>query len=238
LQGGFEDRPDAVDRRALALFLLTTLAGALLALVVLPLWLPGLSGSLVGPVPKGFWYLSRASAWVAYVLLWASMMLGLGLTNRLARLWPGAPTAFELHQHVSLLALAATVFHALVLLGDRYVGYTLGALLLPLASQGYRPFGVGLGQVGFYLLAVVTLSFYVRRLLGRRGWRILHYASFAVFLLALAHGLASGTDSATWWARSLYWAGGTSVLFLTLYRVLVRAGAAPRRGATLASTGE
>jgi predicted ferric reductase len=227
----YEGRPDAADLRSLALFVLAALGGALLALVVLPHWLPGLSRSLVGSEPKGFWYLSRASGWVAYALLWASMALGLGLTNRLARLWPGAPAAFELHQHVSLLALACTLFHALVLLGDRYVVYSLATLALPFASTGYRPIAVGLGQLAFYTLAVVTLSFYVRRQLGHRGWRRIHYASFAVFLLALAHGLTSGTDSATWWARALYWSSGASLLYLTVYRILTRPSTASRPSA-------
>jgi cytochrome b561 len=42
-----------------------------------------------------------------------------------------------------------------------------------------------------------------------------------VFLLALAHGLMSGTDTAALWARNLYWASGASLVFLTIYRVLV-----------------
>ncbi|MFN8423771.1 MAG: hypothetical protein U0470_10465 [Anaerolineae bacterium] len=101
----------------------------------------------------------------------------------MARLWPGGPTAFDLHQHVSLLSLAFAVFHALILLGDRYIDYTLATVLVPFASRDYRPIGVGLGQLAFYPLAVVGLSFYVRPhrpprlaraalpLLGVFGWR-------------------------------------------------------------------
>lgn len=219
----FEDLPAGMPARTLGLLLLAALGGVLAALVVLPWWLPGLSGSLVGSSPKGFWYLSRSSAWVAFVLLWASMALGLSITNRLARVWPGGPTAFDLHQHVSLLALAFGLFHGLVLLGDRYVGYTLVALALPFASQEYRPVEVGLGQVAFYILALVSLSFYVRQRIGRRGWRLIHFLSFAVFVLALAHGILSGTDSGAGWARLIYWSSGASLLFLTIYRVLVSA---------------
>ena len=40
------------------------------------------------------------------------MALGLGITNKMARLWPGAPAAFALHEYVSLLGLAFAVFHA------------------------------------------------------------------------------------------------------------------------------
>jgi predicted ferric reductase len=213
--------------RALALVLLATIAGALAALVALPVWLSPVSASLVGPEPKAYWYVSRASAMVAYVLLWLSMALGLGMTNRLARIWPGGPTAFDLHQHTSLLGLLFALFHALVLLGDSYMGYTLAQVLTPFASSAYRPMWVGLGQIGLYGMALVGLSFYVRGVIGRRLWRAVHFLSFVVFVLALVHGLWSGTDSTATWARAIYWTSGASLLFLAIYRLL-----AARRGRT------
>lgn len=33
-----------------------------------------------------------------------------------------------------------------------------------------------------------------RKWIGQRGWRRLHYASFAAFGLAVAHALTAGTD--------------------------------------------
>jgi predicted ferric reductase len=206
--------------RTLVLTLLAAIAGSLAALVALPAWLPQVSASLLGAEPKAYWYLSRESALVAYVLLWLSMALGLSMTNRLARAWPGGPTAFDLHQHTSLLGLAFALFHALVLLGDHYINYTLAQVLIPFGSFGYRPLWVGLGQIGLYLMAVVGLSFYMRGLIGHPFWRLIHYLSFVVFVLALAHGLFSGTDSATTWARGMYWASGGSLFFLTIYRYL------------------
>ena len=129
----FTDLPPAMALHTLLLVLLASAAGALAAAVVLPSWLPHLSESLLGPEPKAYWYLARASAFVAYGLLWLSMILGLTMTNKLARVWPGGPVAFDLHQHASLLGLAFALFHALVLLGDRYIGYTLPQLLMPFA---------------------------------------------------------------------------------------------------------
>jgi len=212
--------------------LLAVTAGAFAAAFALPLWLPGLSASLLGSQPKAYWYLSRASGLVAYGLLWLSMVLGLIITNKLARVWPGGPTAFDLHQHTSLLCLAFGLFHGLILMGDRYTNYTLAQLLVPFASANYRPVWVGLGQVGFYLLVIVSLSFYVRRTIGHRLWRLIHFLSFAVFLLALVHGLTSGTDSASPWVSGLYWASGASLLFLTIYRLLIGRVSSPelRRG--------
>jgi predicted ferric reductase len=217
----FASLPPGMAPHTLVLVLLASAAGALAAAVVLPSWLPHLSESLLGPEPKAYWYLARASAFVAYGLLWLSMMLGLTMTNKLARVWPGGPVAFDLHQHTSLLGLAFALFHALVLLGDRYIGYSLAQILMPFASTAYKPLEVGLGQIALYLLALVGLSFYVRALIGRKLWRSIHFLSFALFVLALLHGVGSGTDSPMTLSLMFYWASGGTVLFATIYRVLL-----------------
>jgi predicted ferric reductase len=204
----------------LLLMLLAIAAGVLVATTVLPTWLPGLSASLLGPEPKVYWYLSRSSAIVAYLLLWVSMATSLAISNRLARLWPGGPIAFDLHQYTSLLGLGFALFHALILLGDQYMNYSLGQVLTPFASVGYRPLWVGHGQISWYVLVVVSLSFYVRRKIGHRLWRLVHFLSYVMFALALIHGLMSGTDSGATWARAMYWVSAASVLFLTIYRML------------------
>jgi predicted ferric reductase len=213
-------QPSMTLQSVLLLFLAVVM-GALMAGVLLPAWMPGLAGSLVGQAPKVYWYLSRGSAFVAFGLLWLSMASGLIISNQLARLWPGGPMAFDLHEYTSLLGLAFAVFHALILLGDRFINYTLPQLLIPFGSINYHPTWVALGQIGIYLWIPVAFSFYVRKKIGTRSWRVIHFVSFASFALALAHGVTSGTDSGTLWATRMYWYAGASLLFLTVYRVLV-----------------
>ncbi len=217
----FTELPPAMAPQAVLGMLFAAIIGALSAIIVLPGWLPGLSASLVGAEPQASWYLSRSSAFVAYILLWLAMISGLLITNKLARAWPGGPTAFDLHQHTSLLGLAFAMFHGLILLGDRYVQATLEQILVPFHYTGYEAAWVGLGQIAFYGMAMVGLSYYVKERIGRRLWRLVHFLSFVVFALALAHGVWSGSDSQTDMARVLYWSSGTSVLFLTIYRILV-----------------
>src|SRR3954447_8040661 len=126
-------------------------------------WLSGMRASLSGTAPHVFWYLSRATAFVAFALLWLSMVSGLSTTNRLARLWPGGPAAADLHQYTSLLGLALGTFHGPILLGDGTSTYSLAQLLVPCTRLHCRPVWVGVGQFGLYLSVVVTLSFSVRR---------------------------------------------------------------------------
>jgi predicted ferric reductase len=229
LPNGLEEYDAAVPLSTMVTLLLSVALGAFVAVTVLPTWAPGLSQSLFGEAPKAYWYMSRASAFVAFGLLWASTALGALITNRMARIWPGGPTAFDLHQYTSLLGLAVGLFHALILTGDRYIDYTLAQVLMPFASVNYKPVWVGLGQLAFYALIVVSASFYLRKSLGARLWRLVHILSFVGFVGALAHGVWSGTDSAATWAQGLYWFAGSSVLFLTAYRTLT--GLVPERRA-------
>lgn len=201
--------------------LLAMVLGTLLAALVLPAWMPNLTASLLGPDPKAFWYLSRGSAFVALSLLWLSMALGLTMTNKMARTWPGVPAAFAIHEYVSLLGLAFSIFHALILLGDHYIKFDLAQVLVPFAANSYKPLLVGFGQLGFYVWLIVALSFYVRSRIGQKTWRVLHYVSFLTYCMALYHGITSGTDTATPWATNYYWISGASLMFLLVYRIIV-----------------
>lgn len=200
--------------------MLAMTAGVFLAILVLPSWLPNMATSLTGTDPKVYWYLSRATAFVSLSILWISMALGLGISNKMARLWPGAPAAFAVHEYVSLLGLAFALFHALILLGDRYINFTVAQIFIPFSTTNYRPTWTGIGQLGFYLWLIVTLSFYVRSRIGQKTWRALHYLSFAMYVLGLVHGLFGGTDSTASWAWWYYWISGGSLLFLLIYRII------------------
>jgi predicted ferric reductase len=212
----------AISLGFVMLVFLGVVAGSLLALVVLPKWLPGLTFSLLGEQPKAYWLLSRGSAWSAFGLIWLSMVTGLMVTNKLARIWPGGPTAIDLHEYFSLLGLALGLFHALILMGDHYINYTLAQVLVPFNSLNYRPLWVGIGQLSLYLGLVVSLSFYVRKQIKPRTWRLIHYLSFAQFLMVLVHGIYSGTDAAAPWAIQVYYWSAASLVFLFIYRMLVK----------------
>jgi predicted ferric reductase len=210
----------SVNIQSFILFMFAVTVGLLVAVVLLPLWMPNMAFSVGGQYPKAFWYLARATAFVSLSFLWLSMALGLGITNKMARLWPGAPATFAIHEYVSLLGMAFALFHALVLLGDHYINFTLAQVLMPFATVDYRPFWVGVGQLGFYLWVIVVISFYVRPIIGQKTWRALHYASFAMYLMGLFHGLFSGTDSTAGWAINYYWFSFGSLLFLLFVRII------------------
>ena len=210
----------SVNLQSFLVFLVAMTLGLLAAVLLLPSWMPNLATSLSGDAPKAYWYLSRATAFVSLTLLWLSMALGMGITNKMSRWWPGIPATFAIHEYVSLLGLAFAAFHAIVILGDHYIEFTFLQLLVPFQTVGYRPFWVGIGQVGFYVWLIVTLSFYIRPMIGQKTWRLLHYTSLAMYLMGLFHGLFSGTDVNAPWAQTYYWISGGSLLFLFFGRIM------------------
>ena len=195
-------------------------AGAVMGAWCVLAWAPLAADALTGTQPKGWWLLSRASGLAAYGALWLSMALGLTISNRLSRVWPGGPMAVDVHRHASLLSLALTLVHAVVLLGDRYIDFSLAAILLPFSAPTEKWLAIAAGQLAFYLLALVIASFYVRNVIGPHLWRGIHFSSFALFALATVHGLAAGSDS---WAAGMYWVAVGTIVFLAVQRVLRRA---------------
>lgn len=204
-----------------ALLLMGVLAGAVAAVVVLPMWVPGTGASATDADQTIFWHLSRASGFVSFGLIWMSMVFGLIISNKMARVWPGGPTAFDLHEYTSLLGLGFGLVHAIVLIFPHYIKYDLVSALVPFASTDYRLIWVAFGQLALYGLAIVSFTFYIRKRIGSQAWRYIHYGSYGLFALVMLHSIFSGTDTGASWSGLIYWFAGASLVVLTVYRVLV-----------------
>ena len=207
-------------RWRVALLAVGATLGASLGVTLAPRWAPAMAASLRGTDAPAYWYLSRASGLTAYVLLWLSVTAGLlSSTGVGRRLWRG-PRLHVLHRQGAWLGLAFAGFHALVLLGDSHVGGHLGRLLVPFAMTEHAPGWVGLGQLALYAGALVASSFRYRGELGARTWRALHFSSFTVYALVVAHALLAGTDAVSPWIVGLFAGTGAIVGLLTLIRLL------------------
>jgi methionine sulfoxide reductase heme-binding subunit len=88
--------------------------------------------------------------------------------------------AADLHQFTALLGMALVGLHVFSLLGDTYHKYSLAQVLVPFTAI-YRPGWTAWGIVGFYGLMIVTFSCYLRKYIGQKVWRAIHFASFGLF---------------------------------------------------------
>jgi methionine sulfoxide reductase heme-binding subunit len=166
------------------------------------------------------WYLSRGTGVVALVLL--TMVMALGVLTRGGRPLPNLPrfVTAGLHRNASLLAVCFLVVHIVTAIADPYAPIKLTDAVLPFASA-YRPVWLGLGAVAFALLAAVVVTSMLR--LGLRQFRAVHRAAYALWPLALVHGLGTGTDVRTPWMLLLV----AGCVFVVVTAVLWRVGRLP-----------
>jgi hypothetical protein len=166
------------------------------------------------------WYTARIMGFAAYLVVAGSVLYGLLLSTKILDAIAHRPVSFALHKDMSIAGLLLGAVHGVVLLADQSFAFTPRAILVPFASP-YAPVWVGIGQLSFYGLAIVTASFDVRRQIGQRAWRLLHYLTFGVFLGATGHGIMAGSDSGTAWAFWIYLVPGAAAVFLLVYRIVV-----------------
>ena len=174
-----------------------------------------------------FWLLARATGLTAYVLLTLSVLAGLVVKAKPFGRAVKPATAVDFHRFLALLGLAAVALHGLTLVLDETVEIGLGALLVP-GLAPYRPLWSGFGVVAGELMLLVYASFALKKRIGQRNWRRLHWATYATFAAATAHGLMAGSDSAAPWALALYLGAVGAVAAATAWRALVPAGPRPR----------
>ena len=168
-----------------------------------------------------YWYISRSAGFTAYLLLFVSVVLGIANGTRFADRIFRRNSIFDMHRFTTLLALFFATFHVFILLGDGYFHLGLKQLLVPFTSP-YRQWQVAAGILSFYALILIVASFYVRKYIGYRAWRALHFATFALFAGATLHGIMSGSDTTMPWAKLVYLSCGGIVVLLTFYRVQYR----------------
>jgi DMSO/TMAO reductase YedYZ heme-binding membrane subunit len=97
----------------------------------------------------------------------------------------------------------------------------------------YRPVWTAAGVIAGELLLLVIASFPLRRVIGAKTWRRLHWATYAMFALAAVHGIGSGTDTSRPWVMAFYAGTIGAVAAATVWRALVPP---PRRVAKAAPT--
>jgi hypothetical protein len=180
------------------------------------------------------WYIARSAGLVAFGALTLSVWLGLAMSTRL--LGPRRQKSlFAWHQTLAWTGLSMLGLHAGALLFDPTLHFGLPSVLVPFASA-WRPAAVAAGVVAGWLALMLALSFRLRKRIGRRGWRRLHYASFAAFVLALGHALTAGTDLKGLGGVVLVAIAGAPVLWLGLVRILMPRTAPISRPAVGAGT--
>jgi len=151
-----------------------------------------------------------------------SAVVVLGIATRLGsapRTWPRFVSA-ELHRTLALFAVALLVLHVVTAILDPFVSIGWWATILPFASH-YRAAALGLGALTVDLGAAVLVTSLLRRRLGHRVWRAVHWLAYLAWPLAFEHSMSAGGDLGTWWVAAVVWGSAGAVALAVGIRIWI-----------------
>ncbi len=140
------------------------------------------------------WYLSRATGVVAMVLLTVVACTGIVTSGRRRPAGQRATVVMAVHRWLSVGMLVFLVAHIVTAIADGYVPIGWLSVVVPFTS-GYEPLLRGVGTLAVDLLIAVLVTSWLRQRIPERAWRGIHWATYAMWGLALVHGVAMGTSN-------------------------------------------
>jgi methionine sulfoxide reductase heme-binding subunit len=144
------------------------------------------------------WYTTRGAGAVSLVLLSAVVVLGLLARVRFeTKAWPRFLSA-AVHGDLALMTLVFLVLHIVTAVVDPFTHLGLVAAVVPFGSY-YRTVWLGLGTIAFELLIAIVVTSLLRRFIGARVWRGIHWLAYASWPIAVVHGIGTGTDRTALW---------------------------------------
>jgi methionine sulfoxide reductase heme-binding subunit len=144
------------------------------------------------------WYTTRGAGAVSLVLLSAVVVLGLLARVRFeTKAWPRFLSA-AVHGDLALMTLVFLLLHIVTAVVDPFTHLGLVAAVVPFGSY-YRTVWLGLGTIAFELLIAIVVTSLLRRFIGARVWRGIHWLAYASWPTAVIHGVGTGTDRTALW---------------------------------------
>jgi hypothetical protein len=176
--------------------------------------------------PSAYWYLARGTGAVSLLLLTAAVVLGVMSSMRFAAAprWPRFAID-SLHRDLSLMVIALLLIHIVTSVLDGFAPIRLIDAVVPLVSR-YRPLWLGLGALSFDVLLALAATSLLRRRLGYRAWRRIHWLAYASWPVAVLHGLGTGSDTKAGWMLALT-AACVAVVAIAVVARIAAARAAP-----------
>jgi len=176
---------------------------------------------------RGLWLVSRGSGLVLLELFSAVMVLGVSTrTGATSRRWPRFAVA-ELHRTLSLFAAALLLLHVATAILDPYVFIGWAATVLPFLSR-YETLAIGAGTLAVDLAGAVLITSVLRRRLGLRMWRAVHYFAYLAWPVAFVHAItAAPYDQHLWFVVLAEWGSLAAVATAVIVRLARRGKPGP-----------
>lgn len=167
------------------------------------------------------WAFGRASGVVALILFTITLILG--IVTRSGRPLPGMPrfSVSLVHRNVSLVAVVFLVLHVGTLMLDSYAKLGPIDVVVPFLGS-FKPFWQGLGTVAFDLVLAVVITGLLRRRIGQRVFRFVHWFTYAMWPIAVVHAIGNGTNGTSGWFLALAAASAILVVAAAVWRLSPR----------------
>jgi methionine sulfoxide reductase heme-binding subunit len=161
------------------------------------------------------------------VLLTVSVILGILGAVRFSAgpRWPRFAID-SLHRDTSLLVVALIVIHVITSVLDGFAPISLIDGIIPFHSA-YRSLWLGLGALSFDLIIALVVTSLVRRRLGYRSWRAIHWLAYVSWPVAVLHGVGTGSDVKAAWSLLITLVCVAAVLAAVVVRLRAAVSANP-----------
>jgi len=162
------------------------------------------------------WQMIRYVGIASYVLLTAGICLGIAYSFPV---WKGVRKVrlYKLHTFCTVGGTALGLLHGAIPVIDTYLPYSWTEVLVPFAAKRH-PVLNGLGTLAGYGMLLVILTSDLRNRIGKPLWKLVHFLSYPIFVIAFVHGYFLGTDTALTGIRRMYLLSFAAVLLLTALR--------------------
>ena len=164
------------------------------------------------------WALGRGNGIVALAFMTLSMALG--IATRSARPLFALPRfgVADVHRFVALAGTLLVALHIGLLFMDPYAKLKVIDFVVPFLGA-YRPVWQGLGTVAVDLLLVIVVTSLLRQRLGVKTFRVIHWTTYLLWPIAMAHAVGNGTDTGHVWFMAFAGVCATIVTVAVVFRL-------------------
>ena len=166
------------------------------------------------------WIVARATGLASYVALCIAVLSGIALRTSVLDRLANNRAMRSLHDWTTWLWIPLGAIHVVALLLDRTAQIALVDVVVPFRVP-YGSLAIGLGTLSLDLLAVVTVTSWLRRRMNDTLWRWIHRASYAMFVVLFLHSALSGTDFNAPLVSAVSWSAAGALALLAASRVLL-----------------
>lgn len=141
------------------------------------------------------WHMTRILGLMSFLFLFLTVLIG---ELRLIYLEKSDFSLFRFHKPAAIIALSLVMTHFITALFDNYKwGKSLAFIqYLGFSFSDKWLVALSLGTLAFYIMAIVAVTSAKKSIqfIKFKRWKILHYLSYASFIIAYIHSINLGTD--------------------------------------------